>query len=175
MKLELKRRSKRIQTRLLAKTGPQKRELKRIQTRLLAKNRPPRSESPDASAPSLVRLPSPPKGSLFGLAPSTTEKFVRFSQPPPKGLYGSLSHHRRACTVSSSPKGFARSHHLRKASPGLIISERLRPVSISERLRPVSSSPKGFARSHHLWKPNLYSDLSTRFSNVNHATCSRAP
>jgi len=146
MKLELKRRSKRIQTRLLAKTGPQKRELKRIQTRLLAKNRPPRSESPDASAPSLVRLPSPPKGSLFGLAPSTTEKFVRFSQPPPKGLYGSLSHHRKACTVSSSPKGFAR-----------------------------SPSPKGFARSHHLWKPNLYSDLSTRFSNVNHATCSRAP
>ena len=120
MKLELKRRSKRIQTRLLAKTGPQKRELKRIQTRLLAKNRPPRSESPDASAPSLVRLPSPPKGSLFGLAPSTTEKFVRFSQPPPKGLYGSLSHHRKASRiVSSSPKGFARSPHLRKASPGL--------------------------------------------------------
>jgi hypothetical protein len=114
----------------LPKPGPQKRELKRIQTRLLAKNRPPRSESPDASAPSLVRLPSPPKGSLFGLAPSTTEKFVRFSQPPPKGLYGSLSHHR-------------------KASPGLIISERLRPVS---------SSPKGFARSPHLRKasPGLH-------------------
>jgi len=129
MKLELKRRSKRIQTRLLAKNRPQKRELKRIQTRLLAKNRPPQKRIARRISSKLstvtitterfaLRFSTQHHRKVCTVLSATTERLVRFSQPPPKGLHG-LIISERLRPVSSSPKGFARSHHLREASPGL--------------------------------------------------------
>ena len=82
----------RLQTRLENPEHPQKPELRctnnitSVQDRLLFKNTN-KGRIIKASHQNSVRFSSPPKG-LYGYL-TTTERLVRFSQPPPKGsLFG---------------------------------------------------------------------------------------